>query len=58
MNGTVAKANRKHKPMPGCEIVVPLKIRGNRMTAAEIISLGTGTASIATMLVTFSNLLK
>ena len=58
MNGTVAKANRKHKPMPGCEIVVPIKIRGNRMTAAEIISLGTGTASIATMLVTFSNLLK
>ena len=58
MNGTVAKANRKHKPMPGCEIVVPLKIRGNKMSAAEIISLGTGTASIATMLVTFSNLLK
>ena len=58
MNGTVAKAGRKHKPLPGCEIVVPIKIRGNRMTAAEIISLGTGTASIATMLVTFSNLLK
>ena len=58
MNGTVAKANRKHKPMPGCEIVVPVKVRGNKMSAAEIISLGTGTASIATMLVTFSNLLK
>lgn len=58
MNGMVAKADRKHKPRPGCEIVVPLRIRGGKMSTAEIISVGTGTASIATMLVTLLNIVK
>ena len=58
MNGTVAKANRKHKPLPGCEIVVPTKLRGKRMTTAEVLAIGSSTASIATMIATLVNVLK
>ena len=58
MNGTVAKADRKHKPMPGCEIVVPTKQRGRRMTTAEVLAIGSSTASIATMIATLINILK
>lgn len=58
MNGTVAKASRKNKPMPGCEIVVPSKPLQKKITANEIISIGAGTASIATMVATVANLLK
>jgi protein involved in polysaccharide export with SLBB domain len=58
MNGTVAKADRKHKPMPGCEIVVPTKQRGNKLTTAELLAIGTSTASIATMIATIVNVLK
>lgn len=58
MNGNVAKANRKHKPAPGCEIVVPTKTKGNRLSTAEILTIGTSTASIATMIATLVNILK
>lgn len=58
MNGTVAKADSKHKPMPGCEIVVPTKQRGHRMSTAELLAIGTSTASIATMIATIFNVLK
>ena len=58
MNGTVAKADRKHKPLPGCEIVVPTKQRGNKMSTAELLAIGTSTASIATMIATIVNVLK
>ena len=58
MNGTVAKADRKHKPMPGCEIVVPTKQRGSKMSTAELLAIGTSTASIATMIATIVNVLK
>lgn len=58
MNGTVAKADRKHKPMPGCEIVVPTKQRGHKMSTAELLAIGTSTASIATMIATIVNVLK
>ena len=58
MNGTVAKADRKHKPMPGCEIVVPTKQRGRKMSTAELLAIGTSTASIATMIATIVNVLK
>ena len=57
MNGKVAKVGRKAKPQPGCEIVVPKKVRNN-MSTAEAISLGTGAASIATMIATIANVLK
>ena len=58
MNGTVAKAGRKHKPAPGCEIVVPAKQKGNKLTTAELLAIGTSTASIATMIATIVNVLK
>ena len=57
MNGKVAKVGHKVKPQPGCEIVVPKKVR-SKMSTAEAISLGTGAASIATMIATIANVLK
>ncbi len=58
MNGTIAKANRKNRPMPGCEIVVPSKPENRKLTVAEMVAIGSGTASIATMIATIANLLK
>ena len=58
MNGTVAKADRKHKPAPGCEIVVPTKQARNKLSTAELLAIGTSTASIATMIATIVNVLK
>lgn len=58
MNGTIARANGKNRPMPGCEIIVPSKPATSKMTAAEIVAIGSGTASIATMIATIANLLK
>ena len=58
MNGTVAKADRRHKPKPGCEIVVPTKQRGNKLSTAETLAIGSTTASIATMIATLVNLFK
>ena len=57
MNGDVAKVTGSTKVRPGCEIVVPAKAT-NRMTAAETMTLGTGIASIATMIATIANLMK
>ena len=58
MNGMVAKADRHHKPMPGCQIVVPTKSRRRAMSLPEILSIGTSTASIATMIATIASLSK
>ena len=58
MNGMVAKANRKHKPRPGCQIVVPTKHNRNKLTLPEIISMGTSFASLTTMIATIANLTK
>ena len=58
MNGMVAKADRKHKPRPGCQIVVPTKARRRGMSLPEILSIGSSTASIATMIATIANLTK
>ena len=58
MNGMVAKADRKHKPAPGCQIVVPTKARRHGMTLPEILSISSSTASIATMIATIANLTK
>lgn len=58
MNGMVAKADRQHKPMPGCQIVVPTKSRRRAMSLPEILSIGTSTASIATMIATIASLSK
>ena len=58
MNGTIAKASRKNKPMPGCEIVVPSKPEARKLTVAEMVAIGSGTASVATMIATIANLIK
>ena len=58
MNGMVARADRKHKPRPGCQIVVPTKARRKGMSLPEILSIGSSTASIATMIATIANLTK
>lgn len=57
MNGDVSKVTCSTKVMPGCEIVVPQKAI-SRMTTAEVITVGTGIASIATMIATLANILK
>jgi protein involved in polysaccharide export with SLBB domain len=58
MNGMVARADRNHKPRPGCQIVVPTKSRRKGMSLPEILSIGSSTASIATMIATIANLTK
>ena len=57
MNGMVAKVGHNAKPRPGCEIVVPSKVR-NTMSIAETMSIGTSVASIATMIATLANIIK
>ena len=58
MNGSKARVGYKVKPMPGCEIIVPTKPASKKMTTAEMVAIGSSTASIATMLITIANLLK
>jgi len=57
-NGYVAKADSRHHPAPGCQIVVPSKRAGRPFSLSEILSVGTSTASLATMIVTLSNLIN
>lgn len=57
MNGTVEKVTRNTKPTPGCEIVVPAKSK-NKVTTAEMLAIGTSTASLATMIASIANLIK
>ena len=58
MNGMVAKADRKHRPAPGCQIVVPTKAKKRGLGLSEWLAIGTSTASIATMIATIANLIK
>ena len=57
MNGKADKLSRKTPIEPGCEIVIPSKI-SRKMSLAETMGLGTGMASIATMIATIANLTK
>ena len=60
MNGAVEQLGRRASKsiQPGCEIVEPTKPQKNKLTTGEIMTIGTSTASIATMIVTLVNLLK
>ena len=58
MNGMVARADRKHKPRPGCQIVVPTKRQRQGFGLQQWLSLGTTAASLGTMFATIANLLK
>ena len=56
MNGTVAKVGHNAKIMPGCEIVVPSKPKKDARTLAQILTIGTSVASLATMIATIANI--
>lgn len=57
MNGEVTKVkSRSNKVEPGCEIVVPNKVKQNRI--GEVIGYATSFASLATMIASLANLLK
>ena len=60
LNGRVTKLSGMSSKgiEPGCEIVVPTKTRNNRMSTAEILSIGSSSASIAAVIATIANLLK
>lgn len=57
MNGKVSKIGHGAKVQPGCEIVVPAKLK-RKMSMAETMSLGTSLSSIAAMIATIANLSK
>lgn len=56
-NGLVSKAS-KGKIEPGCEIIVPNKVRSANQNIAMIASLGTSLATMVTMIATVTNLIK
>ena len=57
MNGEVEKVkSRSKKVEPGCEIIVPNKVKQNRV--GEVIGYATSFASLATMIASLANLLK
>ena len=57
MNGKVAKVGNGTKVQPGCEIVVPSKLK-RKMSVAETMSLGSSMSSIAAMIATIANMTK
>lgn len=57
MNGSVDKGSGA-RIEPGCEVVVPRKPDRKAMSATEIMSIGTSTASLATMIVSMVNMLS
>lgn len=60
MNGAVELISHHSSKdiQPGCEIVVPSKKQKRQITTAEMMSMGTSAASIATMIITVANILK
>ena len=60
MNGSVAKAKKRSSKLvqPGCEIVVPARQQRDGLTATEILSLGSTSASLATVVLALMSLLK
>ena len=57
-NGTMAQVNHGAKITPGCEIIVPTKPTKDNITATQWVSIGSGAASIATMIATIFYILK
>lgn len=60
MNGSVKQIShwKSGDIQPGCQIVVPSKKQKNKMSTAEILSIGSSSASIAAVVATIANLLK
>lgn len=57
MNGMVAKVSNGARIQPGCEIVIPSKLK-RKMSTAEIMSIGSSMSSIAAMIATIANMTK
>lgn len=59
MNGSVEQISKHSRKaiQPGCEIVVPRKKMRKSVSTAEIVAIGSSTASLATMIVTLVNML-
>ena len=57
MNGSIGQG-ASARIEPGCTVIVPSKPEHKGMTATEAVSIGTSTASLATMVVSLINLLK
>ncbi|MBO7111296.1 MAG: SLBB domain-containing protein [Bacteroidaceae bacterium] len=60
MNGSVAKAKKRSSKLvqPGCEIVVPARQQRDGLSPTEILSLGSTSASLATVVLALMSLLK
>ena len=60
MNGSVAKAKKRSSKLvqPGCEIVVPARQEREGLKPTEILSLGSTSASLATVVLALMNLVK
>lgn len=60
MNGTISRLRSGNSSAiePGCEIIVPSKEQKRKMSTAEILGMGSTTASIAAMIATMVNLFK
>ena len=52
MNGMVTRVRSAKNIMPGCTIIVPARDRRKKMSFGEILSLGTMTATLGTMIAT------
>lgn len=52
MNGTVTRVRSSKDITPGCTILVPAKAKRQRMSFGEILSLGTMTATLGTVIAT------
>ncbi|MCF0160114.1 MAG: SLBB domain-containing protein, partial [Bacteroidaceae bacterium] len=60
MNGSVNKVRRlsRQDVQPGCEIVVPTKKTGTKMSTGEIMALSSGGASLASVVVALISILR
>ncbi len=60
MNGSVEKISRTSSKdiEPGCEIVVPTKMQGKRMTTSEIMAMASGGASLASVIVALMSIIR
>ena len=52
MNGTVTRVKSAKDIQPGCELVVPAKSKRKGLSFAELMSMGTMTATLATVIAT------
>lgn len=60
MNGAVQKISKQGSKSiePGCEIVVPTKKQGKKMSSGEVVALTSGAASISSVIVALVSLIK